>query len=393
MSTALADLRSSIIAKSPITLLDAAGTAIDDISLATTIVLGEKQYNLHQETIKINNKDLPLQAFYNVWVMRDFSTADYISQSQSKNIPTISFHNKSELIKYFDGQSTTFLDSSSVVSSSTTAPVKIKTDEAEEDKKKQENYVGSGAAAATAAAGEVSNSNNNNKNNNNNNNIASNELEVPLLHDNLFQGVKSINFEYLVKEAELKIVKPLKSKSSHGGKIGKPDKANGGGKKVDNPIILLSPATSALIQMSNIKEFLENGVFKEPNAASSQSTGTNLIRIKKVFPNLGPQQFLIVNSTDFFTKMEYWDRVVAIFTTGQLWQFKNYSIKDPEKLFQKFKGYYFGYEGALMNKNAQDWNVEVVKIDRNRRFNDKEISEQFWRSLERSMMIQGFRKN
>jgi parafibromin len=47
-------------------------------------------------------------------------------------------------------------------------------------------------------------------------------------------------------------------------------------------------------------------------------------------------------------KPEYWSRVVAVFTTGQMWQFKSYKWQQPTELFRNTVGVYVGWRGEQL---------------------------------------------
>ena len=91
---------------------------------------------------------------------------------------------------------------------------------------------------------------------------------------------------------------------------------------------------------------------------------------------------MVVDNIENFNKMEYWDRVIAIFTTGQTWQFSRYIHPEPEVLFQKYRGFYFGYQGEIAPPQIKDWNVTEVRVDRDKRFKDKVIVRDFGRDRE-----------
>lgn len=103
-------------------------------------------------------------------------------------------------------------------------------------------------------------------------------------------------------------------------------------------------------------------------------------------------KFVVVSNVEkFFVKPEYWDRVVAVFTTGQEWQFKNYKVNQPNLLFQKVKGFYVNYSGDSVPSNVKNWNVQVISLDRNQRFKDRQISEFLWETIERFMLSRGYK--
>jgi parafibromin len=160
-------------------------------------------------------------------------------------------------------------------------------------------------------------------------------------------------------------------------------------------IILLSPSASSLLQMANIKEFLENGVFKPVEAAGVSAP--SMLKISRQLPNLSqtsPYRFNIVDSTTNF-KPEYWQRVVAVFTTGQQWQFKSYMWSAPTELFRHVKGFYVGWEGEKIPETVKNWGsgVTTLTLERQRRSRDKEVAEILWMDLERWMGEHGWSRD
>ncbi|KAH6895776.1 RNA pol II accessory factor, Cdc73 family-domain-containing protein [Thelonectria olida] len=168
-----------------------------------------------------------------------------------------------------------------------------------------------------------------------------------------------------------------------------------------DPIILLSPSASSLLRLSNARSFLEDGKFVPAAASDSGSTMLHVQRvISAVDPNR-PMRFILVEGSEQF-KPEYWNRVVAVFTTGQMWQFKNYKWSDPNDLFKHTLGIYVGWRGEAAPDNIQGWGHRVLStgVDRWRgeghdasRFRDKEVVEQIWKSVEANMRSRGWRKD
>lgn len=121
------------------------------------------------------------------------------------------------------------------------------------------------------------------------------------------------------------------------GRSGRPD-----------PIILLSPSASSLLRMSNIKAFLEGGSYVPADSSSSTSSSSaSILHITRLIPSVDPTRplrFIIVDTPEQF-KPEYWSRVVAVFTTGQVWQFKSYKWQQPHELFRHTLGVFVGWRG------------------------------------------------
>lgn len=206
------------------------------------------------------------------------------------------------------------------------------------------------------------------------------EFEVESVdHNAILRGTKNIEFSYLIKDTkllinQLKKNKPIAKQSRH----------------LKSPIILLSPSTSALITLNNIKIFLEESRYVESQLLPRPSNGVVTVNHKSDKVHASAHTITIVDNVEFFTKPEYWDRVVAIFTTGQSWQFNKYKYSNPEMLFQKYWGVYVCYQSDVVPKVIQDWNTHVLRIDRDKRFRDNMIVNEFWGDLERVLIQRGW---
>jgi parafibromin len=177
--------------------------------------------------------------------------------------------------------------------------------------------------------------------------------------------------------------------------------------KRQDPIILLSPSASSLLRLSNFKSFLDSGLFVPPDhpTLSSQTTA-NLLHITRPLQSLDPSgrpyRFIIVDSPEQF-KPDYWNRVVAVFTTGQVWQFRGYKWREPQELFGHVLGIYVGERGGQVPGEVKGWGsgVKSFFVDRwderahgstvdqstreGRRWRDREVVEEVWRTIEAYM--------
>ncbi|KAF2091478.1 CDC73-domain-containing protein [Saccharata proteae CBS 121410] len=170
------------------------------------------------------------------------------------------------------------------------------------------------------------------------------------------------------------------------------------------PIILLSPSASSLIRMSNVKPFLSDGTYLPADSAIASSTGANLLHLTRMLPTIDPTRptrFILVDSPDQF-KPDYWGRVVAVFTTGQTWQFKSYKWTQPAELFSHALGIYVGWKGEGIPDTVRGWGRGVVGHELDKfnphagaggRWRDREVVEQIWRAIELSMRAKGWTKD
>ncbi|PHH90775.1 hypothetical protein CDD83_2704 [Cordyceps sp. RAO-2017] len=152
--------------------------------------------------------------------------------------------------------------------------------------------------------------------------------------------------------------------------------------------------------MSNARSFLEDGKFVPPDAtASSAASMLHVQRTMRGIDAARPMRFILVEGPEQF-KPEYWNRVVAVFTTGQTWQFKNYRWSSPHELFKHALGVYVGWRGDQAPDSVRGWGHRVLAtgVDRWRgdgqdasRFRDVEVVEQIWKTIELSMRSKGWR--
>lgn len=370
MSDSLTLLRKDIVKKGKPVLVkgeNADSPVTEDINEATHLKLQNGTIlDLNQDTIfEIETKPISLKVAAYCWFNQDLSAAEFLADSQSKNVQTLTFLQRTDLITWLKGDS----DESEFIS---------KKSEAEEEGKP----AGDDKMEVDDPFLEQ---------------ILNNERHL-IDHNTALRGFKAVDFSNVGRECEIKIVKVLKRKGgstapsskSSTNTAGPPEK-----KRRQNPIILISPAASALISIANIKPFFDESTFLDPNSADPKvqellNYGGDIRNVSHTFPRIGKQTFLIVNNTDKFTKAEYWDRVVAIFTTGQQWQFKSYKWSDPQQLFQKIKGYFFHYNGDIIPSQVNDWNVEKIGLDKSKRFKDAQVLNHFWDSLEKSMIARGW---
>lgn len=186
------------------------------------------------------------------------------------------------------------------------------------------------------------------------------------------------------------------------------------------PIILLSPSASSLIRMSNIRSFLEDGVFVPPDHPSvATSTPSNILQIVRPLristdpsnPNAAgsvgsqtvvkkPTRFILVDTTANF-KPDYWQRLVAVFTTGQTWQFKSYKWTTGHELFKHVTGIYVGWRGEDPPREVKGWGrgVKTFVVERwdekggahgAGRWRDREVVEGIWMAIEEGMKSRGW---
>ena len=70
--------------------------------------------------------------------------------------------------------------------------------------------------------------------------------------------------------------------------------------------------------------------------------------------------------------------VVAVFVTGQAWQFKGWKWDNPTYLFQNVLGVHICFNDTAPHANIAKWNCKVLKIGRYERHQDTVVVNKFW---------------
>jgi parafibromin len=173
-----------------------------------------------------------------------------------------------------------------------------------------------------------------------------------------------------------------------------------------DPIILLSPSASSLLRMSNIKPFLEEGRYVPPDNSSTAS----MLHMQRTMRDIDPSRqmrFILVEGPEQF-KPDYWNRVVAVFTTGQAWQFKNYKWSNPTELFKHVLGVHVGWRGEEPPASIRAYGQRLVSVSVDKwrdpaaggagagdtsRWRDREVVEVIWKAIEVNMRAKGWRRD
>lgn len=360
---ALQALRAAISEGSSIDLL--AGDDIVPLSDAKLLGLSVRgktlKFDLDAETTfesqEPHHEFISLRTVVNCWLTRDLSVADYIERSDELGVKNLKFLERTALIEWLDGSN----------------------DECEYIKTSDGDHF------ATKDAKDE-------------------QLKDYLLHERslldhntVLRGSKKINFSNAALQCHRQIIseyqkhqKPEGTKSA-GGNSSYSTKSTSSlpplkpGRNKD-PIILLSPSPSSLLNMGNVKEFLEESKF-EP--ALKGSTDAAFQRISRQSPLIGKVRFVVTDSVTQF-KPEYWDRVVAVFVTGQPWQLRQYKWSDANTLFHNVLGFALLYRGDPVPELLKQWNVKIENLDRTKRFRDREVVERFWEQIEAYMVARGW---
>ncbi|KAJ1974895.1 accessory factor associated with RNA polymerase II [Dimargaris xerosporica] len=149
------------------------------------------------------------------------------------------------------------------------------------------------------------------------------------------------------------------------------------------PLVIVPAAATSLLTMYNVKDFLENQTFVPTQVLREQGMRkeSQLTIERARIGNPKPLLYHVVDSVDRF-KPDDWDRLVAVFTIGAPWQFKKWKWENPREIFTHVKGFYVKFADEQPKDAAQQWDVEIINVDRTKRHKDKAVVSQLWDSID-----------
>lgn len=151
------------------------------------------------------------------------------------------------------------------------------------------------------------------------------------------------------------------------------------------PIIIIPSAMTSLLTIFNATDIIQdmNFVTTEQKRKEKNMPRKSQIYIQRKKNNtIVP--YLIVDQPNKFTDAE-WDRVVAVFITGQMWQFKPFTRwhSNPVEIFAKIPAFHVHYDDLNVDPNVAKWSVTRLAVSRTKRHMDKARFRVFWEVMDR----------
>ncbi|XP_003385105.2 PREDICTED: parafibromin-like [Amphimedon queenslandica] len=154
------------------------------------------------------------------------------------------------------------------------------------------------------------------------------------------------------------------------------------------PIIILPSSPTSVITTYNAREFFEEFKYipsEEKRKSGSKKTSELTIYRKKPDPAHPGQTiskpFRVTDNPLRLSSLD-WKQVVAVFVAGPMWQFKGWpdvqAGGSPVDIFTKMKAFHIKFDDEKLDSNIQLWDVEVLKINKRKRYLDKASMLRFW---------------
>lgn len=128
-------------------------------------------------------------------------------------------------------------------------------------------------------------------------------------------------------------------------------------------IIIVPNAMTSVISQYNVLKFLQDGEFvsvEEMRNKGVEKKSDQLVT--RVNPASGQRVTYKIIDNPAKLKDHEWERVVAVFALGPLWQFKDFKWNTPVSLFSHVLGVHLTWDDRAVDANVQSWNCKVLKV-------------------------------
>ncbi|OQR95046.1 Voltage-gated Ion Channel (VIC) Superfamily [Thraustotheca clavata] len=327
---------------------------------------------------KATKKSYDLLAVVTCMQYADLSFAEYLPKCRAVQANIVSTVDKKELIAYLKGD----IDSSVQVYEPTTAPKRKAADEtstAPDVKSSSITQEGSPSKKAKESKEE-------NEQDEAMKRIMSREythrdrttmMETPKAFDNVLS-----NFEALLKEEKDKMDKSSGKPSllMHQAKQVIPLRVAMKNKIPETPIIVVPPGVSDLINMLNVRDFLEDGVYVTTAQKKSEGQRKQASIMINYTDNEETYQFRLVDSVARLNDKD-WKSIVGVIVSGHTWQFKGWKWSFPMEVFKRCCGIHIYAHGTSLNEEVKKWDVKILMLHPHKRHLDKVAAREFWTQL------------
>ncbi|KAI8928248.1 RNA pol II accessory factor, Cdc73 family-domain-containing protein [Entophlyctis helioformis] len=131
------------------------------------------------------------------------------------------------------------------------------------------------------------------------------------------------------------------------------------------PIIIVPAAAQSLLTLYNVNDLLVKQTFvsndEYRNRGVDKPTQVILERDPKSIPQGAAKKVLVVDNVDTL-KPRDWDRVVAVFTNGQEWQFRGWKWAKPVDIFHNTLGFALKFQDEPAQGLIPTWKVDVLNV-------------------------------
>ncbi|KAJ2805746.1 accessory factor associated with RNA polymerase II [Coemansia guatemalensis] len=384
-------LRQYSIEKKPIELVDAEGKPTKDLLQATTVRFGEDASfprDAPTRYLRSNSEadHYLLSALLHFLDRRDQSFYEYMKATNTMGLQTVSFGDRIGLLDYLTGKTASIPSAGSSASAEKHAAA---SSDAGQTRSRAATHASSTNAAAAStsksadgalgadSAADIARS------------IARRErcllnTSTALSSNKSFSHVSGLVKELFPSKPVPKGTGPAAASASAAGLPSTPgDRHKLSRRKRRDPTIVVPAATTAMLNMYNIKALLQDHEFVESRAVMEKGgLKPREIFVEHVMPNTGQNlRFRVVDSVQDFGEAD-WNSLVCVFTQGAAWQFKNWLWKSPAEVFQHCLGLYPKHQDEPLKEAIRSWGILPLNIERSKRHMDRATVAGLWSTIE-----------
>ncbi|KAF8059437.1 CDC73 [Scenedesmus sp. PABB004] len=180
-------------------------------------------------------------------------------------------------------------------------------------------------------------------------------------------------------------------KAAAGGGAGAGGGGAGGRQRSGPPIILVPNGVTAMVNIFNAKQFLEEGRFVRSDEAAAAAGGVKpakALEFNRTALRTGPR-FPRYQITDKVPKAGHpdWQRVVAVILQGKAWQLKEFPFRGAERgelmeTFSNLFGAFLHYSDEKVPDVVQTWKCAKLPLRRTARHLDHTVMLEFYAQLD-----------
>ena len=156
---------------------------------------------------------------------------------------------------------------------------------------------------------------------------------------------------------------------------------------VTGPAIIIVPnAPTATINSLNSLPFLEGKYISVEECRTAGIKRKPDLKLTRRNRDGSQIEFVIKDNVNNMDTGD-WERVVAVFATGQAWQFKGWKFNTPGDVFSNILGVHVTFDDRAVNPNCAAWDCKVLKINQHKRHLDGVASNDFWVHLNKFILL------
>lgn len=129
------------------------------------------------------------------------------------------------------------------------------------------------------------------------------------------------------------------------------------------PIIIVPNSTASCLSMLNACEFLRDGVFiSAEEKRNSGATRESFMLFQHTDTSTGKVKVFKLMDNPTTLSPDDWHRVVAVFVSGQTWQFKGWKWSSPVDLLKNVMGVHLTFDDRPIDNSILSWNCKTIKV-------------------------------